>query len=499
MTRNLQVAALSFLSGALLFVSDYPLHAWPLQAAALLPFLFSLERRCSSRKAALGAGLVLGLANTLPLLSVLEFPLFMGLPLALYLSLLWMLVGLGIHLVREWPAPLGPLAAGAVAALIEWVDFTLVPVWGTAQSFARVWSAAPWTAQLVSAGGMTGLVFVLVSGQALIGRLLWGERRHRAAAALGLGALLATSSGWCAWSWTRPPSGEIKVAAIGWTAGDLQAGWLVRDRPAGSSAGASPRALFERIYRPLVEEAARRGAEIIASPEVGFFLGPAEEGEILAETARLARKLGRTLVIGYFSRRDNNNRAVLFDAEGALRADYTKSHLIAFIERYRAGPGRIVVAEPRRALGAGSSRAGASSPPAARVGLLICQDDNFTDLARAYGRAGAQLVVVPTNDWSQVKDFHLESSIFRAIENRYAVLRAASNGVSAVVSPRGEVLARRDHFRDGPGLVLARVPLGGGSPTIYSLVGDWPPFAGLPLLAFGWLRVHRSRRRRRSL
>jgi apolipoprotein N-acyltransferase len=381
-----------------------------------------------------------------------------------------------------------------VVALVEWVDFTLVPVWGTAQSFARVWSAAPFPAQLVSAAGLTGLVFVLVSGQALLGRLLWGERRRRVAAALGLGLLLAMSAGWCARSWTRPASGEITVAAIGWTASDLRARLHASPAPPGSLPVARPQALFEKLYRPLVEEAARRGAEIIASPEVGFFLGPAEEREILAETARLARELRRTLVLGYFSRRDNNNRAVLVDAEGALRADYVKSHLIAFVESYRAGPGRIAVAEASRPLPAGSPAGAGSPPPAARVGLMICQDDNFTDLARAYGRAGAQLVAVPTNDWAQVKDFHLESSIFRATENRYAVLRAASNGVSAVISPRGEVLARRDHFRDGPGLAVARVPLGGG-PTVYSLVGDWPPLAGLLLLAFGWLRAHRLRRR----
>ena len=166
------------------------------------------------------------------------------------------------------------------------------------------------------------------------------------------------------------------------------------------------------------------------------------------------------------------------DGRGSCRLDYEKTHLIALVEGYKKGSGALQSCP----VGGGP-----------RVGLMICQDDNFTDLARGYGRAGAALLAVPTNDWKQVKDFHLENSIFRAVENGYAVVRAASNGVSAIVSPRGELLARRDHFRDGPGLILARVALRGG-PTPYSLAGDWPPLVGLLLLVVGGIWQHRTRR-----
>ena len=474
MGARLVFVGLAVLSGALLFVSDYPLHAWPLQTLALLPFLFALERLCASRRAALLAGLALGLAETLPLLRVLEFPLFMGLPLALYLSLLWMLIGLGIYLLRDWPSPLGPLAAGAVAVLVEWVDFTVVPVWGTAQCFARVWSAAPLVAQLVAAGGVTVLVFVLVGGQALMGRLLWGAPRERLPSAIALAALLALAGGWCAWSYTRPSRGELTVAALGWTGADLQARGLTRPAPPGSYPVAEPRALFDGLYQPLVLEAARRGAELIASPEVGFFLEPGDEAELLERAARLAHRLRRALVIGYFSRGSKTNRAVLLDGRSGLRLEYEKTHLIPFVEKYQPGPGAIASVILR------------TEGERLRVGLMICQDDNFTDLARGHGRAGTALMVVPTNDWKQVKDFHLENAIFRAVENRYAVVRAASNGVSAIISPRGQVLARRDPFVEGPGLALARVPLGGG-PTLYARLGGWPPLASLALLGGGWL------------
>jgi apolipoprotein N-acyltransferase len=483
MRASLTSLALSALSGLLLFVSDFPPHAWPLQTVALLPFLFALERRCSSRREALLSGLTLGLTNTLPLLRVLEFPLTMGLPLAIYLSLLWTLIGLFVYLVRGWPTPLGPLAAGAIVAVVEWVDFTLVPVWGTAQCFARVWTAAPFVAQIVSAAGVTGLVFLLVSVQALLGRLIWGGAGRRTVGLLTLVILASATAGWCAWAWTRPARGELTVAAVGWTSDDLVARELAPP-PRRRIAVARPEVLFDQLYQPLVEQAVRQGAELVVSPEVGFQLEPTEEDQIVSRATELARRTRAALVIGYFSWRRHSNHALIVDGRGTCRSEYTKSHLIPLLERYRKGSGALVTCQ--------LERPGSLRP---RVGMMICQDDNFTDLARGYGRAGAAVVAVPTNDWRQVKEFHLENSILRAIENDYAVVRASSNGVSVIVSPRGEVLARRDHFRDGPGLAIARVSLRGG-PTFYSSVGDWPPLAGALLLVAVGLSRWRARRRR---
>ena len=65
---------LAALSGLLLFLSDHPLHLWPLQAVALLPLLIGLLRYCHSKKAALLAGLTLGAVSLVPMAVVLEFP-----------------------------------------------------------------------------------------------------------------------------------------------------------------------------------------------------------------------------------------------------------------------------------------------------------------------------------------------------------------------------------------------------------------------------------------
>ena len=87
-----------------------------------------------------------------------------------------------------------------------------------------------------------------------------------------------------------------------------------------------------------------------------------------------------------------------------------------------------------------------------------------------------------TFDWPAVKSAHFQSSVGRAIESRYAIVRAARNGISAIISPHGEVLARRDHYTDGPGAIVAEVRLR-PMRTVFSIAGHWPAMAGAVFVA----------------
>lgn len=130
------VAVAGASSGLLLFLSDYPAHVWPLQIVAFIPVLYALTRWCPGHGSALLAGVSLGVFYTVPLLVVLSFPLLMGAPLGLYLTLIWVLFAVGARWLLRWPAVPAALATGALAVLVEWVDFTVVPIWGTAQCFS---------------------------------------------------------------------------------------------------------------------------------------------------------------------------------------------------------------------------------------------------------------------------------------------------------------------------------------------------------------------------
>lgn len=452
------------LSGWFLFLSDYPAHLWWLQCLALLPWLWGLLKFAPGKKVALLAGAFVGLCYTVPLLVALEFPLLESAGLSLYLTALWAVLSFGARVVLAWPPVIGGLAVGAVAVLVEWVDFTVVPVWGTSQSFVRVFSAFPWAIQFVSLTGMLGLVFVLVGGQALLANIL-ARPGARRAPAIALGLLLGLPAVFNTLSWFREPQGFIRVAAAGWT-------YDFGDNPGEKD----PLGLLRSRVDPLVRRAAADGARLVVLPEVGFVLAPELKPEWLSAIRALATEQQVLLAVGYFDRQRNDNRLLWIDSSGTLLGEYRKTHLIPLIERYQAGDGTLLTLPLNEVL----------------LGSMICQDDNFTDLAREYGKLATQVIAVPTNDWEQVKDYHLENSIFRAVENRYAVVRAATNGVSAIITARGQVLARLDPFQEGAGLIVAKLPVFAGG-TFYSLTGDWMMLGGsFGLLILAWLRRRQS-------
>jgi len=454
-------------SGLLLFISDFPVHAWPLQIVALVPLLAGLRIEKSGIRSGAVMGFWTGFFYAVPLLFCLRFPLLMGAGLAVYQILLWtLLAALAVRILR-WRAPLDALGVASAAVAIEWFNVSVIPVWGTAQSFVRVWSACPWCVQFVSLFGMTGLVFVLVSVQALAVSL-FVRPRGRVASLVALACTLLPVILLNTVVAPGAPAGSIRVAAVGWTFEDLR-------RIGGPASTGAPLDFFEG----LVERAAGKGAKLIVTPETGLWLSEEERVPVLRMLGRFAKQRGVHLAVGYFDEERNDNRIAFIDAGGSLRGEYVKTHLIPLFENYRRGDGTPFVQDLE----------GVS------LGSMICQDDNFTGLARSYGRLGVQVMAVPTNDWLSVKDYHLENALFRAVENRYAVVRAASNGISAIVTARGEVLARMDPFEEGPGVVVADLPLYAGG-TFYSRAGDWWVVVCFAvLLAGGIATVFGARRR----
>ena len=77
---------------------------------------------------------------------------------------------------------------------------------------------------------------------------------------------------------------------------------------------------------------------------------------------------------------------------------------------------------------------------------MISYEVFFEDRARAAVRAGAQVLLVPTNASSfgtgQVPAQELAAARLRALESGRTVLQAAPTGYTAVVDWRGHVLAR---------------------------------------------------------
>jgi apolipoprotein N-acyltransferase len=77
------------------------------------------------------------------------------------------------------------------------------------------------------------------------------------------------------------------------------------------------------------------------------------------------------------------------------------------------------------------------------VAPLICFEDTIGDLTRQFVLAGANLLVNVTNDgWflrSAGSQQHLANAVFRCVETRLSMVRAANTGVTCFINDFGKV------------------------------------------------------------
>ena len=118
--------------------------------------------------------------------------------------------------------------------------------------------------------------------------------------------------------------------------------------------------------------------------------------------------------------------------------------------------------EPLRVVGQGFS-----------VVPLVCFEDTIGGHARHFVRGEAQVLVNVTNDnWfrqSPATELHFAHARWRAVELRRSLLRSANTGVTAIVSPEGEVQRLPSFVR---GTLEGRFALGSGEVTFYARWGD---------------------------
>jgi apolipoprotein N-acyltransferase len=429
-----------FASGILLMLPGMLPVLAPVQAFAFVPLLLAL-RSISRWRDCLHAGFLMGLGFIAPQLLWLMLPPIISLILVAYF-----IVALLILAVASWhlvgPAGIrGCLAFGATLAVFDWVIVTAMPMWGTAQSLVRSWSWYPRVIAFTSVTGAAGLIFVLGTTQALAVSAVV-NRRQRAASVLSLAGVLGIVILADAVVLSRESTGRLKVAAIGWAMTPEEGGM--------GTSGA-----FDRLYAEPVAEAARQGARLVVSPETAFAEYDDPDRVPFARFAELAVRHNVYLAVGFLDTKSNENRLVFISPSGNIAGRYTKTHLTPF-ESNPTGTG-----EPNVVTIDGFT-----------VGAMICHDDNYTDISRRYGSLPTGIVVVPTNDWKYVRKAHFQSSIHRAIESRFAIVRAATNGISAIISATGERLAVSDHFEDGPSLLIADVQVYDVR-TSFSRFGNW--------------------------
>jgi N-carbamoylputrescine amidase len=165
----------------------------------------------------------------------------------------------------------------------------------------------------------------------------------------------------------------------------------------------------------LVREAAKRGARLILVPELfeDRYFCEDQRAEHLSKArplaghptvehfAALARELNVVLPVSFYERSGNEqfNSCAIVDADGTILGVYRKSHIPdgpGYSEKYYFRPGDTGFRVWDTAVG--------------RIGVGICWDQWFPEVARAFALAGAEVILYPTAIGSEPTEPHWDSA-----------------------------------------------------------------------------------------
>jgi apolipoprotein N-acyltransferase len=211
--------------------------------------------------------------------------------------------------------------------------------------------------------------------------------------------------------------------------------------------------------------------------------------EPVPEAARWAVKLGAPHLVGIVASPDRDggpaNAVQLIAPDGRLDGRYSKRQLVPFGEfvPLRRFVPRFVIDRWLMILdNLGDLEAGAARQPLlltawGPTAVTICYEAIFPRWPRLDAARGARLMINITNDswyldtWGPRQ--HYRVNRFRAIENRFTVIRSGNNGVSAVIDPWGVTTAELG--LNERGRLDADVPLQDAFParSFYTRHGDW--------------------------
>ncbi|WP_442601040.1 carbon-nitrogen family hydrolase [Paenibacillus sp. KN14-4R] len=148
---------------------------------------------------------------------------------------------------------------------------------------------------------------------------------------------------------------------------------------------------------------------------------------------------------------DVYNTIYVFDREGQVTSDYSKTHLFRLMDEHEYL--------------ASGDRVGSFTLDGVPAGMMICYDIRFPELSRKLALSGAKILFVPAQ-WPHPRLHHWRTLLMaRAIENQMYVVscnRVGTSGTtdffghSMVIDPWGEVIAEGGEEQE---LIQAQIDL----------------------------------------
>jgi apolipoprotein N-acyltransferase len=235
--------------------------------------------------------------------------------------------------------------------------------------------------------------------------------------------------------------------------------------------------------------------QLVLWPEdVVSLSAPLDGSSAESSLSRLAVTLHTTLVVGVtetVSSTTFRNEVVAWGPDGAITARFEKVHRVPFGEYvpYRGFFRHLADLSSVPLDAVPGTGTGLMITPAGPLGALVSFEVFYADRGRSSVRAGAQLLIVPTNTSSyatgQVPAQEIAASEVQAVEQGRDLLQAAPTGFSAVVDHRGRLLSRSTLGKQQ--VIVATLHRRTGA-TLFVRYGDAPilVLAGAALLG-GWV------------
>jgi apolipoprotein N-acyltransferase len=261
-------------------------------------------------------------------------------------------------------------------------------------------------------------------------------------------------------------------------------------------------------YLKLSKETLVHEPEILIWPETSFPGLIEEMPELMEEIRTFVRESHVPILLGVVTEESSRyyNSALLIDSDGEIGQRYDKLHLVPFGEYlpFRKQFPFLADVVPIEDFSPGRNARVFRLPAQGKdvlFSVAICFEDTLAYITRRFVENGAQLLVNMTNDaWfedSKAPFIHLQAAVFRTIETRRSLVRAANTGVSCLIDPNGRIMKYVENdkgkktYIDGTAVFYA--PLNSTS-TWYTKSGDvFTYLCFLCILWAGYVRIFLNR------
>ncbi len=469
-------------SGLILALSFPPYDLWFLAPLAVAVFTATVAG-CNAR-AGFGYGFIMGLSFFLVLLrwvSVIGDDAWLA--LGVY-SALWLgLTGWGTAILLRlplWPIWITALWVG-VEALRDriplggwpWGRLGFSQANGSLLDYAWLGGAPALTAAVALIGACLVAVWVAAQSQA------WGLAAISVAAAavvVIVGPLLPVPNA----GQTEQATGEPAAATISIVQGDVPT--------AGLDFNQQRRAVLDNHVTETEQLAARVAAgaepqpEAVIWPENSSDIDPYLNPDAAAQIGAAAQAIGVPILVGAVLTNPEDpttvlNAGIVWDPETGPGEQYIKQHPVPFGEYipFRSQLADVIGRFDRipRDFVAGDETGVLQVGPV-RLGDVICFEVAYDDLVRETVLDGARMLAVQTNNATYTGSGQTEQQLamarIRSVEHARTVAVAATNGISALFTPDGTLIAELPERTAGT--VTATIPLR-DSLTPSDVIGWW--------------------------